>query len=392
MALIVEGFGFPPDVVVRLASDAEERKRFAKDLRQMLATAEEAKSKGVGARPETKLQLDLSSSFVVAQEYFKRREVAGATTAEQVVTAEEIEALFKKPGTEAHYNAFLEDYRKNGPNKGAALTDQQRAELRGHYGRVMVGRDKGVAQGIDRERKVQLMVMLQQARLLAGAYAKDLRPTLKATEPEVDAYIAAHPELDTKAARAKAVDAERRARAGEDFAALAMELSADPGSRVQGGDLGWFGRGVMVKEFEDAAFALQKGQISPIIESPFGYHIIKTEDRRTQPGADGQPAEQVRARHILILYSDAPRQAGGPPRSPREQARQAVEREREERVLNEFVTRWRVRVAEDFRPGATGANAPATPTTTTTPPAAQTPATKPNPTTTRRATGTRRRP
>ena len=53
MALIVNGFGFPPDMIVRLASDAEERKRFAQDLRQMIATAEEAKSKGVGGSGAT---------------------------------------------------------------------------------------------------------------------------------------------------------------------------------------------------------------------------------------------------------------------------------------------------------------------------------------------------
>lgn len=407
MALILDGFGFPPEVRARLASDAEERRRFAKDLRQMIATAEEAKSKGVGARPETKLQLELSRAFVIAQEYFKRRGTAGASAPAEVVAPEEIEALFKQPGAEANFDAFLEDYRKNGPNRGAPITDAQRAELRQHYGRVMVGRDKGVAAGLDRERGTQLMVMLQQSRLLAGAYANELRATLKATEPEIDAYIAAHPELDTKGARSKAEEAARRARAGEDFAALATALSGDPGSRGQGGDLGWFGRGVMVKEFEDAAFALKAGEISGVVESPFGYHVIKTEDRRTQPGPDGKPQEQVRARHILILYNAAPRQPGTAPQSPRAQAREAVEREREERALEEFVTRWRVRVAEDFQPGAPGAAAstppaPATPATQTgtrpgapaAKPAASSGATnKPRPATRKpAATGAKRRP
>ena len=61
---------------------------------------------------------------------------------------------------------------------------------------------------------------------------------------------------------------------GEKFANIAKGVSLCPSGK-QGGDLGTFGRGKMVKEFEHAAFALQKGQISPIVKTKFGYHIIK---------------------------------------------------------------------------------------------------------------------
>jgi peptidyl-prolyl cis-trans isomerase C len=61
---------------------------------------------------------------------------------------------------------------------------------------------------------------------------------------------------------------------GESFAKLAEQYSID-GTRKQGGDLGYFGHGVMVKEFEKAAFDLQKGQTSGIVRTQFGYHIIK---------------------------------------------------------------------------------------------------------------------
>jgi parvulin-like peptidyl-prolyl isomerase len=61
---------------------------------------------------------------------------------------------------------------------------------------------------------------------------------------------------------------------GESFAKLAEQYSID-GSRKHGGDLGEFGRGMMVKEFENAAFALEKGQVSGIVKTQFGYHIIK---------------------------------------------------------------------------------------------------------------------
>lgn len=72
-----------------------------------------------------------------------------------------------------------------------------------------------------------------------------------------------------------------RAAGGEDFAQLARQYSAD-GSAQQGGDLGWFGRGRMVAPFEEAAFKLAPGQISPVVESPFGLHVIKVEEKRSQ--------------------------------------------------------------------------------------------------------------
>jgi peptidyl-prolyl cis-trans isomerase C len=66
-----------------------------------------------------------------------------------------------------------------------------------------------------------------------------------------------------------------RLKKGESFANLARELSIDRGSAKKGGDLGLFGRGVMVKAFEEAAFRLSKGEISQPVKTEFGYHIIK---------------------------------------------------------------------------------------------------------------------
>ena len=68
-----------------------------------------------------------------------------------------------------------------------------------------------------------------------------------------------------------------RLKAGEDFAKVAQEKSLCPSKR-RGGDLGFFGRGQMVREFEQAAFALQKGQMSDIVKTEFGCHIIKRLD------------------------------------------------------------------------------------------------------------------
>jgi hypothetical protein len=73
----------------------------------------------------------------------------------------------------------------------------------------------------------------------------------------------------------------QQALAGANFADLAKKYSQEPGAATSGGDLGTFGRGAMVAPFEEAAFKLQPGQISDVVESPFGLHVIKVEERTT---------------------------------------------------------------------------------------------------------------
>jgi peptidyl-prolyl cis-trans isomerase C len=118
----------------------------------------------------------------------------------------------------------------------------------------------------------------------------DTVKTLK-TEQEVRArHILVEKEEQAKAAL-------ERLKKGEDFAKIAAELSIDPGSGKEGGDLGWFEKGRMVPEFGEAAFKLEKGQISDIVKSQFGFHIIKLEDKR-----DKKPPEFDAVKDQLTRY------------------------------------------------------------------------------------------
>jgi peptidyl-prolyl cis-trans isomerase C len=148
----------------------------------------------------------------------------------------------------------------------------------------------------------------------------ELATTTAATDADAQDFYAKHPDKfkqpetvrashilvkiekdDTEATkkekRAKIDGVLKRAKAGEDFAALARENSAD-GSASQGGDLGFFPRGQMVPPFDQAAFALKPGEISDVVTTDFGYHIIKLTEKKD---ASLVPLEQVKPRVIEFL-------------------------------------------------------------------------------------------
>ncbi len=111
-------------------------------------------------------------------------------------------------------------------------------------------------------------------------------------------------EDDDATAKLKAEAAVERLNSGEEFAALAKELSNDPGSSEQGGDLGFFGREVMDPAFEESAYALAKGEISAPIRSEFGYHIIRLDDIRGGETKTFEMVEQDLKREIQAERSE----------------------------------------------------------------------------------------
>ncbi|MDH3973372.1 MAG: SurA N-terminal domain-containing protein [Deltaproteobacteria bacterium] len=106
-------------------------------------------------------------------------------------------------------------------------------------------------------------------------------------------------------AKAKAGELLEGIKGGEDFAALAAEHSEDPLSAGKGGDLGFFGPGDMVKDFEEAAYALEKGAVSEVVESVYGYHIIKVTDIKEEKVT---PLAEVKGKIRKVLESEISRE------------------------------------------------------------------------------------
>jgi peptidyl-prolyl cis-trans isomerase C len=156
-----------------------------------------------------------------------------------------------------------------------------------------------------------------QRRAMRDAYfdksIKDSVSEADAKKLYDDQVSAARPQEEVRA-RHILVESEAKAKEvfeliahGEDFARMAKQHSKDPGSKDDGGDLGYFTKGQMVPQFEEAAFKLKKGDISQPVQSQFGWHVIKLEDRR-QRGAP--PFDQIKDRIIASLIHRKAQEVG----------------------------------------------------------------------------------
>ncbi|SIQ64462.1 peptidyl-prolyl cis-trans isomerase C [Rhizobium sp. RU35A] len=172
---------------------------------------------------------------------------------------------------------------------------------------------KAEAAGLQNSDDFKKRMAYLQERELHNAYLRDQFDKLKPEEVKAryDKEVAAMPKEEEVHARHILVKTEEEAKdiikqldAGKDFVELAKEKSEDT-SKSDGGDLGYFTKGRMVPEFEEAAFALQKGQYTKTpVKSQFGWHVIKVEDKRdAQPPAFDQVEPQVRQIVMQEKYS-----------------------------------------------------------------------------------------
>ena len=129
---------------------------------------------------------------------------------------------------------------------------------------------------------------------------------VEVTDEELDKYLE-EKNTEVKASHILVEDEEtakevkKKADAGDDLAKLAAEYSTEDGAEESGGDLGWFGEGKMVPEFWDAAKEMEKGTISEPVQSEYGFHIIKLEDKRKVDDKEPSKEDKEKAKDELKL-------------------------------------------------------------------------------------------
>jgi peptidyl-prolyl cis-trans isomerase C len=187
---------------------------------------------------------------------------------------------------------------------GEALPAEALAERREQVINYLI--DIRLASRVAEEKKLQNTadfarhLELSRQRLLMDALLSEV--SSKVTEAEIKKFyderakaVSSDEEVRARhilvATEDEAKKVVERLKKGEDFAKLATELSKDPGSK-DGGDLGYFSKDRMVPEFADAAFKLNKGEISAPVKSPFGWHVIKQEDRRKREAPEFKTVEK----------------------------------------------------------------------------------------------------
>ena len=325
----------PPQTQQMMASSPEQVGELLKDLKQLLAVAAEARKNNLHNEPEIKSQLEFVASSVIAAAY--DREQRGGDPGAQPfanVKPEDIDAFYKEPGAEDKYNEFLALIKKrmsSGPQGAAEIPEPQLKEIRDSYAKLSLTERKAREAGFDKKRETEMQIALQQASFLAQEYAKRTDAQFTVTDAELAEYVQTHPEADPSKKREQAEQILQKAKGGEDFAKLAKEFSEDPGSKQEGGLYKDVKKGQMVPEFETAALALEPGQITQnLVESNYGYHIIKLESKK---------GETYNVRHILVMTTAPASNPYSKPMNLSDKAREEIKSKKREKWLEEITAK-----------------------------------------------------
>ncbi len=358
-----------PRALASLAGDQAQRKKVLENLKQALAVAGEGRRTGFADQPEIKVQLGLTEAEVLATAYDNKLKADAGKANDPgppfgYIEDKDVDPFFEDPANKAKYEAeqqkFLEFLttmqNKQGAAGGAppAMTDEQKQFVIAQWKKVTYGAVKAKEMGLV-DRKTELQYKLQQALLIARSYSQEkLKDLLTPTDEEVKAYIAANPKFDKSAARTKAEEILAKVKAGEDFAALADQYTEDQGNmkdgKPQGGLYDWKARNGYVKEFSDASWALEEGKTSDLVETQFGFHILKLEGKRTTKDKDGKDQEEVKVRHILVstMYKDPENPMSPPMMTLDDAAKQELAKQKQKEVLDGILARNPIELPDDF--------------------------------------------
>ncbi|MBK8813419.1 MAG: protein kinase [Acidobacteria bacterium] len=364
-----------PVLLKRLAENSQEKKQQVDNLKQLFALASEAQKDNSIYTTNARRALEFIDSAVWAQSYDQEiRKNKGATEAFGLITEEQINAFYGEGepsgifgnSTARRRKAELDQFvalnieitkKNNAVKENAPPSEEELRQYRQQLAQVKIYDEEArqkVKEGAVSPKflaKTELQSKLQRAQFLARQYQEVLAKRTEVTDADIAKYIAEHPELNVAAGKkAKAEDVLKRALAGEDFAALAKKFSEDPGSKDKGGLYEGVVKDQMVPEFENAALALQPGQMSPaLVETNYGYHIIKLIKKGETRDSDGQVKLSYDVRHILLstMVKD-PNDPNGKDVPVKEHVKTKLQAVKEKEILDKLVASNPVSIAEDF--------------------------------------------
>lgn len=206
-----------------------------------------------------------------------KSDVIVETSAGNITQDELYEKLKGQYGEMVLYEMVLTKVLESNYNVTDQDVDAELAKLKDEYGdQFEIFLSSTGAKDEDAFKETLRMQIIQDKAL--AAYIEVSEEEMKKRYDEMKPEIRASHILIKDEKKAKEI--LTKVQAGEDFATLAKENSEDPGSAVNGGDLDYFGPGMMTPPFEEAAYALKVGEVSDLVKSNFGYHIIKLTDRK----------------------------------------------------------------------------------------------------------------
>ncbi len=309
----------PASQQLQLASDPEARKTLAKQLKETLAIAQKAEQEGYDQRPAVRSMIDLAESQALAVEFQKKNP-------EAKVTEDDVKGYYRT--SPKAFDEFLELNQQF----QQAMQGPQKEQYKHQYAELKILGERARAGGFEKDEVTKLKMLIGRSQVLEGSYFRDLSANSDKLigEEDLEAYYGEHANefeevharhilistkplkdsgededkkdeagdkkpkaISKEEARKKAQSVLDRVHKGENFVKLAEENSDEPGAKTSGGDLGYFSHGQMVAGFEKAAFAMKVGEISDLVETEFGFHIIKVEDHRNAPLDDQKTRRKI---------------------------------------------------------------------------------------------------
>ena len=328
------------------------RKDQVDNMRSLLAFACEADSIGLTSDETNVAELDFIRAETIAVAYDRKKNKVKPAEPLSWITDAQVVAFYRNKANEAAFENFFETktkllVRAGAIQPSAAIPPEQEAEAKVYFAKIKLAEAAAKLMTPAERAAAEFKAKIQQAQFLARMMSEQVAGDLVVSNEEIAEYIVAHPELSPKDQRAKAVKIKDRAKAGEDFATLANEFSDDPGNsgsdgKKNGGLYANVAVGMMVEPFEKASLALEPGQISDVVETDFGFHVIKLERR----SADRSNYD---VRHILVAtgYKD-PNDPEGRTVPTTIYVRTKLEGEREANIIKEIVAKNAV-VVEDIK-------------------------------------------